>query len=126
MTKPANKIISAKTKSSAKPRRITKSSAHRVAAHDARKTASGQKLVRVWVHAEHAETLRHYAQSLNASRPGARAGLIKAAAWAPGGTLENLSEYTSGTIYAAPGPLLGMVPLYTIETLAALLQKGVK
>lgn len=120
----ANKIISAKTKSSAKPRSVTKSSANRVAAHDARKTAAGQKLVRVWVAKEHEATLRWYAKALAASKHGVPPiGVVRAAAWTPIETLDNLSIYNSGTIYPEPGPLIGTVPLYTIEALAALMRK---
>ena len=121
----ANKIISAKTKSSAKPKRKTKSSAAWVSAHDARKRAAGQKRVHIWIAAEHEATLRWYAQALAASKHGAPSGLVKAAAWTPIETLDNLSLYNSGTIYPEPGPLIGTVPLYTLEALAALMRGAV-
>lgn len=126
MWESTDKIISAKTKSSAKPRRSTKSSALRVAAHDARKTEAGQKLVRVWVPSEHVAALRHYAQALNASRPGAKAGLIKAAAWASSEALDAITEHVPCTVYGAPGPLDGMEPLYRLEAIGAVLRGAKK
>jgi hypothetical protein len=125
MTTLSKKIISTTTKSSPKPKRKTKSSAAWVAAHDARKRAAGQKRVHIWVAKEHEATLRWYAQALAASKHGAPCGLVKAAAWTPVETLDNLSRYTSGTIYPEPGPLIGMVPLYTLEALAALMRGAV-
>lgn len=92
-------------------------------AHDSRKRAAGKKRVHIWIAAEHEATLRWYAQALAASKPGAPCGLVKAAAWTPVETLDNLSLYTSGTIYPEPGPLIGTVPLYTLEALAALMRK---
>jgi hypothetical protein len=84
-----------------------------------------KKRVTLRVAIEHEAALRCYADALNATKS-ANPGHIKAAAWVPSQTIDELSAYTSGTIYANPGPLIGMVPLYTIEAITALLAKGAK